>query len=86
MKQKSLQVIDTKTFSEGYTPIKVTNLKSAKRLLSKLIYELQFKRIDSQAAKDLTYLLVSFVNIFKNYELEKRLEELESKININKKI
>ena len=79
MNGKSLQIVKPKNLNEGYTPIKVTNLKNAKRLLSKLIYELQTGKIDNQTAKDLTYLLVSFVNVFKQYEMEGRISELERK-------
>ena len=67
-----------------YTPdvkakpaIKITNLKSAKRLLGRLIYDLQRGTVSSQLAKDLTYLLNVYVNIFKVYENELRLLELE---------
>jgi hypothetical protein len=77
MNRKSLQIVEPKKLKEGYTPVKVTNLKNAKRLLSKLIYELQAGKISNQDAKDLTYLLVSFVNVFKQYETEQRISELE---------
>lgn len=79
MMEKSLQVIKNKNDNVSYTPIKVNSLKSAKRLLSKLIYELQTGNIDNQKAKDLTYLLISFVNVFKQYEIERRLEEVEKR-------
>lgn len=77
---ESLQLVKPKKDNKGYTPLKVTNLKNAKRLLSKLIYELQAGTIDNQTAKDLTYLLVSFVNVFKQYEMEKRISELETRM------
>ena len=82
MNKKSLQIVETKKLVNSYTPIKVTNLKNAKRLLSKLIYELQAGTIDNQTAKDLTYLLVSFVNVFKQYEMERRISELEERLSI----
>jgi hypothetical protein len=82
MNKKSLQIVEPKKLKQGYTPIKVTNLKNAKRLLSKLIYELQAGTIDNQTAKDLTYLLVSFVNVFKPYEMEKRVSEIERMVSL----
>jgi len=83
MKRKSSQIIETKKLNQRYTPsapIKVTNLKTAKRLLSRLIYDLQPGAVDNQTAKDLTYLLTSYVNIFKTMELQERIEQLEKNI------
>ncbi|MEO8232965.1 MAG: hypothetical protein ABI638_11825 [Ignavibacteriota bacterium] len=48
--------------------------------MSKLIYDLQTGAIENQTAKDLTYLLISYVNLFKQYEMEKRIEEIEKQI------
>ena len=84
MKPKTTQMIETKKLKGSYTPsipIKVTSLKNAKRLLSRLIFDLQNGTIENQTAKDLTYLLVSYVNVFKQYEIEKRIEEIEKRIN-----
>ena len=67
----------TKGVGVKHPPIRVNNLKSAKRLLSRLIYELQSGAITSQLAKDLTYLLNVYVTTFKTYENEVRLTELE---------
>ena len=61
-------------------PVKVTNVKQAKKLLSKLIYGLQTGEIEGRKAKDLTYLLSVFITIIKETEFEKRLNELESKL------
>lgn len=81
--KNSLQKVEIKKISDSYTPIKVTNLKNAKRLLSRLIYDLQAGKIEGQQAKDLCYLLISFVNVFKSYEIENRLNEIERKVSIN---
>lgn len=81
--KKTEQLAKTKKVSVSYTPsnaVKVTSLKQAKRLLSRLIYDLQTGVIDNQTAKDLTYLLVSYVNVFKQYEIEKRIDEIEKRI------
>lgn len=79
---KSLQLVEGKEIKSTPTPtpIRVTNLRAAKRLLSRLIYQLQSGEIQGTTAKDLTYLLSVFVNIFKQMELEERLNLLEQKL------
>ncbi len=79
-KGESLQTIDNTNLTGSYIPIKVNNLKSARRLLSRLIHQLQTGEVENKTAKDLTYLLISFVNVFKAHEFEQRLEALEKKI------
>ena len=84
MKDKVKQFIDKNKVSNRTTPlldkpIRIRKVKDAKRLLSKLIYELQTGKIQSQQAKDLTYLLISFVNITTATEFELRLKQLEDK-------
>jgi len=88
MKAKIKQYIENKKDALTYTgsiagkiekPVKVTKISDAKRLLSKLIYKLQTGEIEGQSAKDLTYLLISFVNIIKDVEFETRLKELEER-------
>lgn len=81
---KSLKVISLPQVSEGYPPslgkaIKINTVKDAKRLLSRLIYGLQTGTIGNQLAKDLTYLLISYVNICRDVEFETRLKDLEEK-------
>ena len=61
-------------------PIKVNNVKQAKKLLSRLIYQLQTEEIKSQKAKDITYLLSVFLTVIRDTELEERLTELERKV------
>ena len=86
MRSKPLQKYKNKQLTNEYTlkPIRVNNLKSAKRLLSKLIYDLQIGNIDSKLAKDLTYLVSVYVNIFKEYDLEKKLDQLEKQLDTKK--
>ena len=86
MRSKPLQKYKNKQLTSEYTlkPIRVNNLKSAKRLLSKLIYDLQIGNIDSKLAKDLTYLVSVYVNIFKEYDLEKKLDQLEKQLDTKK--
>lgn len=89
MKAKVKQLIENKRNELTYTPniagriekpVKVTKISDAKRLLSKLIYKLQIGEVSGQEAKDMTYLLISYVNIVKDIELEKRLQIIEEKI------
>lgn len=61
-------------------PVKVNNVKQAKKLLSKLIYGLQTGEIEGRKAKDLTYLLSVFITIVKETEFDERLKELEKKL------
>jgi|GEM_PF-2558234 len=89
MKSKVRQFVENKTDELTYTgsiagkiekPIKIVSITSAKRLLSKLIYKLQTGEISGQNAKDMCYLLISYVNMIKDIELEKRIEEIEERI------
>lgn len=94
MKTRVKQFIENKTNDLTYTgsniagkiekPIKVTKISDAKRLLSKLIYKLQSGEVTGQDAKDMTYLLISYVNIVKDIELEQRLLEIERRVNNEK--
>ena len=88
MKAKVKQYIENKRDALTYTgniagkiekPIKITKISDAKRLLSKLIFKLQTGQIEGQTAKDMTYLLISFVNMVKDVEFEERLKQLEER-------
>ena len=88
MKAKIKQYIENKKDALTYTdtiagkiekPVKVTKISDAKRLLSKLIYKLQTGEIEGQSAKDMTYLLISYVNMIKDIEFEERLKQLEER-------
>ncbi len=88
MKAKVKQYIENKKDALTYTdsiagkiekPVKVTKISDAKRLLSKLIYKLQIGEIEGQSAKDMTYLLISYVNMIKDIEFEERLKQLEER-------
>lgn len=61
-------------------PVKIRGVKDAKRLLSRLIYELQQGIVSGRDAKDLCYLLNSYVQITKETEFEERLKALEEKM------
>ena len=57
--------------------IRVSSIKDARRLLSRLISQLQQGTVLSRDAKDLTYLLSIYVQITRESDLEERLEALE---------
>ena len=77
-----MQLIETKQVTSTLLgkPVKIRQLKDAKRLLSKLITEFQKGTINGRAAKDLTYLVISFVQIAKDIDLEDRIQALEDQI------
>jgi len=77
----TLQTYEIKSLSDTPAPIKVNNVKTAKRLLSRLIYQLQAGDIHGQKAKDLCYLLSVYIQIFTQSELEDRINALEAKNN-----
>lgn len=80
---KSIKVIEMNRVNDN-TPlvkaVKVRTIKDAKRLMSKLITAFQEKTIDGRDAKDMAYLLTVFLQIVKDFELEKRVEEIEKAI------
>jgi hypothetical protein len=61
-------------------PIRITKAKDAKRLLSRLIFQLQTGEIEGRQAKDITYLLVAFIQIENEIMLEKRVARLEQEM------
>lgn len=84
-KRKSVKSIVKKGVNSNPQPlldikINVTNLKSAKRLLSKLISKFISGEIINQDAKDLAYLVSVYVSVVKDVEIEERIKKLEEKI------
>lgn len=78
------QTIKNNKLNEGYSPllekpIRINKVSSARRLLSKIIYEFQCGTINNQNSKDLCYLLISYVNICSQVDFEERLKNLENK-------
>ena len=65
-------------------PIRVNTIKQAKKLLSRLIWQLQTEEIKSQKAKDITYLLSVFLTVIRDSELEERIKTLEERIGLGK--
>jgi len=62
-------------------PIRVRNLKDAKKLLGRLLVAFQRKEVDNRDAKDLAYLVSVYVQVLKDAELEQRIAKLEEKTN-----
>lgn len=65
-------------------PVRVKDLKSAKRLLTRLIRGLQVGTITGRNAKDLCYLLTVFITLHKEQDYEERLIAIENKLQINR--
>ncbi|MGA7721946.1 MAG: hypothetical protein WCA84_12330 [Ignavibacteriaceae bacterium] len=94
MKEKVRQLIDNKELNLVYTPrpidektenvVRVSKISDAKRLLSKIIHKLQRGEIKGQDAKDMTYILINFVHILKEGELEAKINNLIKDMNILK--
>lgn len=83
--QKNLQILNMKKDSPTIPPliskpVKITKVRDAKRLLSKMIYEFQLGKIENQSAKDLTYMLMTYVNICTQVDFEERLSKLEAEV------
>jgi len=60
---------------------RIRTVNDAKAVLARLIQAFQEQRIDDTPAKTLTYMLISFVNICRDSDMEQRLTELETAIN-----
>ena len=61
----------------GLRPIRVSCARDAKRLMARIILALQKQTIASQTARDLCYLLVTYVTMLRETELEERVAKLE---------
>jgi hypothetical protein len=55
----------------------IRNVKDAKKMLSKLIHAFQLGTLTSEPAKTLCYLIISYVSIIRDHEIEQRLAALE---------
>jgi len=60
-------------------PIRVRDSKSAKRLLGRLIVQMQRGEVLSEAAKDMTYLINTFISLMKYSAEEKEIFEYMSR-------
>ena len=65
-------------------PIKVKNLRDAKKLLARILVAFQRDELAVRQAKDLAYLLSVYVSIVKDSDLEERLRILEERTRLRK--
>lgn len=86
-KQKSVQVIQNEVVTK--TPynlelftrdIRYLKLKDVKRAYSELIQDYCKGIIQNDEAKVLVYLFTGYIQIIKDFELEKRIQDLENKV------
>ena len=76
-KNKSLEIEN----KGDLVPIQVTNLRKARKLLTRTITQIQKDSIHYSKARTLTYCLGILINLFKDEDILKRLEQLEARIN-----
>lgn len=78
---------DSPTLPLGYkNPIRISSVRDARRLLARLIREFQTGRVEDRWAKTLTYLVVSYVSVTRDSEIEERLQRLEEHLDKRKKV
>jgi len=58
-------------------PRRIKSLNDVRRLISRLIPELRAGTLESKDARTLTYMLITYVRVFKESDLESRVQELE---------
>jgi hypothetical protein len=63
---------------------KIRDISDAKNLLSKIISEFMKGNLQNQEAKTLCYLLINYVSICKDSDLEARLHEIESQLEMKR--
>ncbi|MFH1051554.1 MAG: hypothetical protein V1779_11580 [bacterium] len=67
-------------------PVKVKDIRTARRLMSRIILQFQQGKISSLEAKTITYLLQNFVSICREAREEQREEQLLSIFSDNRLI
>lgn len=63
---------------------KLRTLNDAKRLMSTLISKFCRGQISDRDSKTLTYLIISFVSIAKDSDLESRIKEIEAQLEMKR--
>lgn len=64
-------------------PIRIRTVKDARRLLTRVLRQLQLEEISESRAKTISYVANSFAKLYEVSELEERVTELE-KLTANK--
>ena len=68
---------------ENLRPIRVRTVRDARRLLARILKQLQVEEISESRAKTISYVANSFAKLYEVSELEERVTELE-KLTANK--
>ena len=69
--------------NENLRPIRVRTVRDARRLLARVLKQLQLEEISESRAKTISYVANSFAKLYEVSELEERVTELE-KLTANK--
>jgi hypothetical protein len=72
--------IDKNDATTQKRPVMVRNVKTASRLMGRILLEIQKDQIGGEKAKLLIYGLSHFVNIHRDHVLEGRVEALENSL------
>jgi hypothetical protein len=68
---------------ENLRPIRVRTVRDARRLLARIMKQLQLEEISESRAKTISYVANSYAKLYEVSELEERVTELE-KLTANK--
>jgi hypothetical protein len=63
-------------------PVIVTDLKTAKRLFSRVLRDVQAGEMDDRTARTLIYGLSEYVRAFRDVDFDTRLTEIEQKLGL----
>ncbi len=61
-------------------PVRVRNLKDAKKLLGRLLVGFQRGEIQGEDARTLCHIISTYIQLVKDVELEARIAELEGRV------
>ena len=62
---------------EDLRPIRIRSVKDARRLLARVLKQLQLEKISESRAKTISYVANSYAKLYEVSELEERVTELE---------
>ena len=68
---------------DSLRPIRIRSVKDARRLLARILKQLQLEEISENRAKTISYVANSYAKLYEVSELEERVSELE-KLTANK--
>jgi len=68
---------------DNLRPIRIRSVKDARRLLARILKQLQLQEIPESRAKTISYVANSYAKLYEISELEERVTELE-KLTANK--